>query len=109
MLTSYRFNALSQQELDALTVRNPDSGNEIRTVVEEVIQHVVANGDQALRDYAERFDGVSLDSLYIDEDEISELAQRIDRSSMRALEIAFNNIHKFHQTQAAREKHVETT
>lgn len=109
MLTSYRFNALSQQELDALTVRNPDSGNKIRTVVEEVIQNVVANGDQALRDYAERFDGVSLDTLYIDEDEISELAQRIDRSAMRALEIAFNNIHKFHQTQASREKHVETT
>ena len=109
MLKSYRFKALSQQEINSLTVRNPDSGNEIRTVVEEVIQNVVDNGDQALRDYALKFDGVSLDALYIDENEISELANSIDRSAMRALEIAFNNIHKFHQTQAAREKHIETT
>ncbi len=109
MLKSYRFNALSQQEINTLTVRNPDSGNEIRTVVEEIIQNVVKNGDQALKDYALKFDGISLECLFIDEDEINELAHGIDRSEMRALEIAFNNIHKFHQTQASREKHVETT
>lgn len=109
MLKSYRFNALSQQELDALIIRNPDSAKEIRTVVEEVIGEVAKNGDQALRDYALKFDGVALDTLYIDEDEIQALAQTIDRAEMRALEIAFNNIHRFHQTQAAREKRVETT
>src|SRR5690554_3389386 len=109
MLKSYRFNALSQQELDALIIRNPDSAKEIRTVVEEVIEEVAKNGDQALLDYALKFDGVALDTLYIDEDEIQTLAQTIDRVEMRALEIAFNNIHKFHQTQAAREKRVETT
>lgn len=109
MLKSYRFNTLSQKELDALTVRNPDSAKEIRTVVEEVIQQVAENGDQALRDYALKFDGVTLDALYIEEDEIQTLAQTIDRMEMRAIEIAFNNIHRFHQTQAAREKKVETT
>lgn len=109
MLKSYRFNALSQTELDALIVRNPDSTKEVRTVVEEVIQQVAKTGDQALRDYALKFDGVALDTLYIDEDEIQALAQTVDRAEMRALEIAFNNIHKFHQTQASREKRVETT
>lgn len=108
-LKSYLFNELSSKELASLCIRNTDSGKEIRTVVEEVVQEVAKNGDQALLEYALKFDGVSLNKLYIDEDEINALANTIDRSEMRALEIAFNNIHKFHQTQAAREKRVETT
>ncbi|HLT42155.1 MAG TPA: histidinol dehydrogenase [Sphingobacteriaceae bacterium] len=109
MLKSYDFSQLNDQELETLLIRNSDSGKEIRTVVEEVIQTVINNGDQALVDYALKFDQVSLDRLYIDEDEINTLANSIDRTEKRALEIAFNNIHKFHQTQAGREKKVETT
>src|SRR5690606_9511728 len=109
MLKSYDFSQLNAQELETLLIRNSDSGKEIRTVVEEVIQTVINNGDQALVDYALKFDQVSLDRLYIDEDEINTLANSIDRTEKRALEIAFNNIHKFHQTQAGREKKVETT
>lgn len=108
-LKSYLFKELSPKELASLCIRNTDSGKEIRTVVEEVVQEVAKNGDQALLEYALKFDGVTLNKLYIDEDEINALANTIDRSEMRALEIAFNNIHKFHQTQAAREKRVETT
>lgn len=108
-LKSYLFNELSPEELASLCIRNTDSGKEIRTIVEEVIQEVAKNGDQALLEYALKFDGVSLNKLFIDVDEISALANTIDRNEMRALEIAFNNIHKFHQTQAAREKRVETT
>lgn len=108
-LKSYLFNELSPEELASLCIRNSDSGKEIRTIVEEVIQEVAKNGDQALLEYALKFDGVSLNKLFIDVDEISALANTIDRNEMRALEIAFNNIHKFHQTQAAREKRVETT
>lgn len=109
MLKTYDFNQLNPEELAPLFIRNSDSGKEIRTVVEDVIQNVVDNKDQALLDYALKFDGVALNKLYIDEDEISSLANTIDRTEMRALEIAFNNIHKFHQTQASREKKVETT
>lgn len=108
-LKSYLFNELNPEELASLCIRNSDSGKEIRTIVEEVIQEVAKNGDQALLEYALKFDGVSLNKLFIDVDEISALANTIDRNEMRALEIAFNNIHKFHQTQAAREKRVETT
>ncbi len=108
-LKSYLFNELSPEELAYLFIRNTDSGKEIRTVIEDVIQEVATNGDQALLEYALKFDGVTLKKLYIDLDEIETLASTIDRSEMRALEIAFNNIHKFHQTQAIREKRVETT
>lgn len=107
-LKSYLFNELGPEELASLCIRNTDSGKEIRTIVEEVIQEVAKNGDQALMEYALKFDGVNLNKLFIDVDEISALANTIDRNEMRALEIAFNNIHKFHQTQAAREKRVET-
>src|SRR5690606_29143209 len=59
-------------------------------------------------DFTKQFDKVELDKLYLDKDEIAALAQTISREQMRALEIAFQNIHKFHQSQLKRERTVET-
>jgi histidinol dehydrogenase len=54
--------------------RNVDPANEIRTVVEDIITNVQQHGDAALIDYAKKFDRVELDKLYLDKDELAELA-----------------------------------
>lgn len=109
MFRTYHFQKLTASELHSLTLRNLDSDHRVRTSVEEVLQQVQAQGDKALRAFTEKWDGISLDQLYIEGPEIQHLASTIGRSEGRALEIAFNNIHKFHQSQALREKKVETT
>lgn len=109
MLKSYNYNSLSQNEIDKLCIRNLASDSEIRTSTQEIIKKVALAGDAALLEYTSKFDGVNLEKLYIDEDEIHALADGISREAKRALEIAFNNIHRFHQTQAKREKPVETS
>jgi len=109
MLKTIEFEGLNPESLASLLRRNTDSKQEIRRVVEEIISTVAAQGDQALKDYALQFDGIQLDTLAMEADKIHRLADTIDRQEKRALEIAFNNIHKFHQTQAAREKKVETS
>lgn len=108
MRNTYYYEQLTAEQLEGLVQRNTDPNSAIQDTVLEVLQEVKQKGDQALRDYTRQFDKVELDKLYLDRDDIAALAQTISREQMRALEIAFQNIHKFHQTQLKRERTVET-
>src|SRR5690606_32947554 len=92
-----------------LVLRNIDSDRSVQNKVEEILQEVKSKGDDALREYSKKFDQVTIDSLVIDEEEINLLAETVSREQKRALEIAFNNIFKFHQKQLVKEKRIETT
>lgn len=108
MLNTYNYNELSKEALNQLILRNTDPANTIQEAVEQIIQQVRDKGDTALFDFTERFDKVKLKNLYIEEDEIQALANSIGRAQQRALEIAFNNIYKFHQNQLRKEKKIDT-
>jgi len=104
----YNYSELSTSDVTALVQRNVDPANEIRTIVEDVLTNVRQNGDNALIDYAQKFDKVSLDKLYLDKAELAEIASAISEEQKAALQIAYNNIYKFHQTQVKTEDKVET-
>ncbi|SEM19832.1 histidinol dehydrogenase [bacterium A37T11] len=108
MLKTYNYNELSLGDINQLIARNTDPGNAIQAVVEQVIDEVRNRGDESLKDYALKFDRVKLDKLYLDANELAELVLSIGREQQRALEIAFNNIYRFHQGQLRREKMVQT-
>ena len=104
----YNYSDLSLAAIQKLVQRNVDPANEIRAIVEDVIWHVQQNGDNALLDYALKFDKVDLAKLYLDKDELTEIASAVLPEQKAALEIAYNNIYKFHQTQLKAEDKVET-
>jgi histidinol dehydrogenase len=104
----YKYNDLSVSELKTLVQRNVDPANEIRAVVEDIITNVRKHGDKALLDYAHKFDKVELQKLYLNKAEITELASALQPEQKQALETAYQNIKKFHQTQLKTEDKVET-
>lgn len=108
MLKTYSYSSLSEQEIQRLLDRNTDPSNTIQESVTSIIDDVRNNGDTALKNYAEKFDGVQLDRLFLERDELMELASSIGREQQRALEIAFANIHRFHEIQRRKERTVET-
>lgn len=108
MLKTYSYNQLDQAKIQELTNRNTDPNNAILDTVSGIINEVRTHGDAALKSYAAQFDKVELEKLYLDASDIEELAMGISRDQMRALEIAFQNIHKFHSYQTKRERTVET-
>ncbi|RYE07508.1 MAG: histidinol dehydrogenase [Sphingobacteriaceae bacterium] len=108
MLKVYKYSELSKAEVEQLTLRNTDSGNEIRETVENILQNVKQNGDQALKDYALQFDQVTLNQLFADENEIAELAKQVSDEQKQAIKTAYQNIYKFHQNQYHTEEKVET-
>jgi len=108
MLKVYNYNELTEADLQQLTLRNTDAGNEIRETVENILANVKQEGDQALRDYALQFDKVTLDVLFTGEAEIAELAEQVSDTQKEAIKTAYQNIFKFHQNQYHSEEKVET-
>jgi histidinol dehydrogenase len=107
-MKTYNFSDLSEAQIQQLIQRNVDEANEIRSTVEEIIQQVRSHGDRALFDYAHRFDKVQLQKLYIGKEELTEIASALMPEQKKALETAYHNIYKFHQTQLKAEDKVET-
>ncbi|WP_342648685.1 histidinol dehydrogenase [Mucilaginibacter sp. CSA2-8R] len=108
MLNVYNYAQLNSTEVEKLVQRNIDPANEIRTVVETIITDVQQHGDRALFDYALRFDKVTIDKLYLDKQELAEIAEALQPEQKTALEVAYQNIYKFHQSQLKAEDKVET-
>lgn len=108
MLKTHRYSALASADLERLLARNTDPLQDIQLVVTDIIEDVQNNGDDALRRYAEKLDRVGLHKLYLAADEIETLASTIGRDQRRALEIAFANIYRFHESQLRKERTVET-
>ncbi|HVS90755.1 MAG TPA: histidinol dehydrogenase [Mucilaginibacter sp.] len=107
-MKTYNYSDLSKADIQKLVQRNVDPADEIRAVVEDVIQNVRTNGDQALLEYAAKFDKVELTSLTIEKEELEQLSSTIAPEQKKALQTAYNNIYKFHQSQLRSEDKVET-
>lgn len=72
---------------------------DVEKIVADIIENVRKNGDKALFEYTERFDGAKLDSLLVSEAEMEEALRLVDPELLRVLERAAANIRKFHLRQ----------
>ena len=104
----YKYSDLTASDIQKLVQRNADPANEVRAIVEEVIEEVKQNGDKALMAYASKFDKVELEKLYLDEEELTAIAASVSEEQKAALDVAYNNIYKFHQAQLKAEDKIET-
>ncbi len=64
-----------------------------------IIEDVRARGDEALRDYTEKFDGVRPQAFRVPQQAIDEAAGRVDPKTAAALEHAARQIREFHERQ----------
>ena len=104
----YNYSDLSTADISKLVQRNVDPANEVRDIVDEILANVKLHGDAALYDYALKFEKVVLEKLYLTKSELTEIAASVLSEQKAALDIAYANIYKFHQTQLKTEDKVET-
>ena len=69
---------------------------EIEHRVYDIIENVRANGDAALREYSEKFDGVKLDDFKVDQSIIDAAWDNLPEDLKHALLVAKKNITEFH-------------
>jgi histidinol dehydrogenase len=77
--------------------------------VENILNNVRKNGDKALFDLTEKFDGVKLTTLRVSPAQVNAAKSRLTAARLNAIESAYANIKRFHQAQITADIRVETT
>ena len=72
---------------------------QLQATVSTVLNDVRTRGDEAVKEYEERFDHAVLSSLAVTEAEIDEAEGLVSEELKKAIKLAHENIHKFHAAQ----------
>ncbi|WKD86609.1 Histidinol dehydrogenase [Polaribacter huanghezhanensis] len=81
----------------------------IERTVNQIFDAVKRNGDNAVATYTKQFDNVSLESIFVSDKEIEKGISLVSDELKNAIEVAKNNIEKFHRAQKTEKVVVETT
>ncbi len=68
--------------------------------VKPIVEKVKNEGDKALYELTEKFDGVRLDYIRVPEEKVDEAYEKVSDELIDALEVAKENIEKFHRVTA---------
>ena len=96
MIQLYRLEDLTP---DQILNRDLRAEKDVEAVVEAIIADVRARGDEALRDYAKKFDGADLDALEVTPAEMEEALAVTEPDFLETLRMAAANIEAFHRRQ----------
>ena len=97
-----------REEWGALTTRPHLDTTQLQATVASVLSNVRERGDEAVKDYEERFDHVSLTLLAVSDEEMQEAERLVSDELKDAIRLAHHNIHAFHEAQRFQEVRVET-
>ena len=93
----------------ALLKRPEFEQSQFTRVVSDILTEVKENGDNVLFDFAEKFDGVKLDSIIVTQEEVVFANSKVSAELCNAIKLAKANIEKFHEAQNIIEPVIETT
>ena len=96
MIKLYNFDELRPEEILNRDIR---AEKNVEDVVDGIITDVRARGDDALKDYALKFDGAKIDALQVTQEEIDEAFAGMDPYFLETLREAAANIESFHRQQ----------
>lgn len=98
----------TREEWPSIVSRPHLDVTELNNTVACVLADVKARGDEAVKGYELKFDHIDLDSLVVSQKEMDEAEKLVSPQLREAIELAHENIHKFHESQRLRSKKVET-
>lgn len=100
MMTIYQFNDITPGQI---LNRDIQAEENVSAAVDAVLADVRRRGDAALKEYTKRFDGVELEQLQVSQSELDEAWTSLDAEFIKTLEMAAENIRKFHEKQVHRD------
>ena len=96
MIKLYNFDELKPEEILNRDIR---AEKNVEDVVDAIIADVRTRGDEALKEYALKFDGATVDALQVTQAEIDEAFAGMDPYFLETLREAAANIESFHRRQ----------
>lgn len=83
--------------------------DDIEVTVKEIFKEVQKKGDEAVAKYTSIFDGIALENYEVSAEEIQEANSSISEELKAAIQLAKENIYKFHSAQKTDKISIETT
>ncbi len=99
----------TEEELGELLKRPVRDAEDLNATVRSVLCDVRQRGDEAVREYEERFDHVRLDTFSVTEQEMVEAEALVSDDLKDALRLAHRNIETFHTAQRFRQEPLQVT
>ncbi len=96
MIRVYQFDELAPEQI---LNRDIQAERNVEQTVDDIIADVRSRGDEALRDYALKFDGAAPENLQVSEEEIAAAVAAADPEFLKTLQMAAANIEAFHRKQ----------
>lgn len=100
MIPIYEFDQISPEKI---LNRDIQAEEDVSRAVDEVIAAVRERGDEALKEYTKRFDGVALEAFQVTEEEMEAAWEQVDGEFRKTLQMAAENIRRFHENQVHRD------
>ena len=98
----------SKEDWAGITERPAIENGMLRKQVGKIIADVKKNGDRSLKRYAKKFDGVDLKQIAVGQHEIIAAENNVSASLKAAINVAIENIKRFHAQQVEEIKKIET-
>ncbi|GBD87697.1 histidinol dehydrogenase [bacterium BMS3Abin03] len=98
----------NKQDRLQLTQRPAADISELKKIVNQIFDEIKKDGDEAVKKYSRLYDKVDLDSLAVNEKVITNASKKVPGELKGAIQLAKNNIEKFHASQQERLKIIET-
>lgn len=98
-MKKYYFEQLDNALLQNLCMRTAIRFDTVLPIVENVLREVKTRGDETIREFTAKFDGVSLSSFAVTQKEIDSACRRVPKNIQSAFKKAACNIKKFHKAQ----------
>ncbi|MDA2921832.1 histidinol dehydrogenase [Patescibacteria group bacterium AH-259-L07] len=107
-MKKYYFKQLNNASLQNLCKRKAIRFDDVLPIVENVLREVKTRGDEAIREFTEKFDNASLSSFAVTQKEIERAGECVPKNIQSAFGKAARNIEKFHKAQMVKRKEVKT-
>ncbi len=98
----------SREEWKELTERPHLDVSQLNSTVADVLKNIRENGDKAVKEYEEKFDHASLETLAVTAEEIESALKEVPAELLESLRLAHKNIETFHKAQQFVGEKVET-
>ena len=102
------YNYPSREEWKELTERPHLDVSQLNSNVADVLKNIRENGDKAVKEYEEKFDHASLETLAVTAEEIENALKEVPAELLDSLRLAHKNIETFHKAQQFVGEKVET-
>ncbi|MFB9862095.1 histidinol dehydrogenase [Rufibacter immobilis] len=97
-----------REEWAALTQRPVQKLDQLRAGVQQTFDLVQQRGDAALIELAAKFDKATLQSVWVTDKEVAAAVPQVAQELKDAIELAYNNINRFHEAQREPVQQLET-